>query len=325
MPRHHILPQMILRRFATTKELITMHSREGIRSPFQLAVRKACSEVGFYEIPKADVADCHQEGHEPEIVESVLSGIEGAANAIITEILDGSFPISGEKRFRLAFYLALQMSRGWSFRESINQTAQNILILHLEATMTDEWLADSIQKDGGRPSQRSIEDRRREILRNPPRIEVGKSTAIQQSLDVGMNELLPHIYLRSWRILKFKDPCLLTSDNPFGYWAPIDRRKDGPFGVGDAPAVFFPLDRSTALSMTLRRAEEQIVPSGQTRARQINYCVAVEAEKWIMHHPADAPLNGIEMPPKGRIVREFVGSRIDADGNYRELHRVVKR
>jgi hypothetical protein len=147
---------------------------------------------------------------------------------------------------------------------------------------------------------------------------------VQQSLKMALHETLERLYLRSWRVLKFDSSRLLTSDHPFGYWSPRGDH-DGAFGVDNAPVIFHPLDRQTALMMSLRRIPEVVRPSGATRARQINLAVAGEASKWSFYHPDDDPLDGLIIPRKAKFVDEVVGQRIDADGNFRDLHRLVRR
>jgi hypothetical protein len=77
--------------------------------------------------------------------------------------------------------------------------------------------------------------------------------------------------------------------------------------------------------MTMRSVPERIVSSGLTRAGQINYVVAREAEKWILHHPADNPLQGSDLPTRARITDEVVSRRMNPDGTVYEIHRVGKR
>jgi len=301
MPRHHIVPQMILRRFANSRDQICMHPRGGDGPPYLIAIRKACSEVGFYEIPTDDVAEDYQADHDPEFVEHILADIEGTANQIIADILSGDYPLDPRRRFKLTLFLALQMSRGWSFREGMNQVAQNVLEQAAQARFPE--IASS----------------------ELPTITASKAFAIQHSLRVGVEVLMNYLYFRTWRILRFDTPCLLTSDSPFEYWAPPDREDDGPFGVGNAPIVFFPLDRATVLAMSQSVGRDQTVRSGLTRARQVNYSVAVEAQKWIMHHQDDAPLTGVRLPPLGRFVSEYVHETVSNDGEVRQLFQIIKR
>ncbi len=49
MARHHLVPQMLLRRFAEDGRILQASPRDG-GSPIHMTVSKACAEAGFYEL-----------------------------------------------------------------------------------------------------------------------------------------------------------------------------------------------------------------------------------------------------------------------------------
>ena len=140
-----------------------------------------------------------------------------------------------------------------------------------------------------------------------------------------------HLFLRSWRLLQFSDDLLLMTDNPVGMWTPVPASPSWPagqdfsVGVANASMVCLPINRRTALAMTMRSGPDQVVDSGPTRARQINMALIHDAERWIYHHPSDHPLDGIVIPAPAVFTDEVVAVRDGADGTRRELHRVVRR
>ncbi len=89
---------MLLRRFADEEDQLSVVQREPPHSSHLSMVRKACNEVGFYELPAADIAESHQAGHDPEQVEKTLSEIEGSPPRCLT----GSFGMAFRFRSSIA-------------------------------------------------------------------------------------------------------------------------------------------------------------------------------------------------------------------------------
>jgi hypothetical protein len=160
---------------------------------------------------------------------------------------------------------------------------------------------------------------------------MGQAFAVQESLRMALEDITPHLFLRSWRLLRFPDNLLLISDSPVGMWTPVPASADCPagqdfsVGVVNASLVCLPLDRRTALAMTTHNGPDKAIDSGRTRARQINMALVHDAERWIYHHPSDHPLDDIEIPEPTVFTDEVVAVRDDADGTRREFHRVTRR
>jgi len=89
--------------------------------------------------------------------------------------------------------------------------------------------------------------------------------------------------------------------------------------------VCLPLNRRTALAMTMGKGPDQVIDSGPTRALQINMALIHDAERWIYHHPSGHPLDGIEIPETAVFTDEVVAVRDAPDRARRELHRVIRR
>jgi hypothetical protein len=311
---------MTLRRFATANERIVMHQRAGDRH-LETTVNTACAEVGFYEISAADIDPAFQDMHDPEIIEKTLSGIETDAKRVFDAMLSGSFPLTAENKFHTSLLLALQINRGWDFREKVAQIADSLMPYLVEIATSPEKVRAFLREHNLPMDEASIESFRADARKNPPRLVAGKTFLIQEALRAALRDTLPHLLHRSWRILRFESPCLLTSDHPFGYWSPANKRIS--LGIGNAPVVYYPLDRTSALAMHLRsRTEEFARVAGFTRAHQINALVASEASKWIFHHPDDRPLEGIDLAPKAKPIDDVVQRWVDSDGLVHEVHRL---
>lgn len=323
VPRHHIIPKMAILRFADAGGKVLMISRDDLNKRVSTVARKACAEVGFNRIAPEDVKEEFRDLHDPEMIENALSNVEGAAKHVIDEILDGAFPLSKQARYDLGLFLSLQMSRGWAWRKQWKQSGDLIAHLYARSAMPDDKFQAFFSNGVKTVDPLAIREFRASLIDGTDSLTTSQSETVMQGIDLALNGSLRYILGRSWRVLKFPEPCLLTSDNPLGCWAPPGVTNKS-LGVGNAPAVFYPIDRSTALSMTMRSVPERIVSSGLTRADQINYVVAREAEKWILHHPADNPLDGMDLPPRASITDEVVSRSMNSDGTVYEMHRFGK-
>jgi hypothetical protein len=328
VPRHHVVPQLMLRRFADDAERIVMADRDPPHRTVTTKVRTAAAENGFYRIDADDVADGHRDGHDPELVEKALSGVEGAAAGPLVDLIAGRFP-SLEDRYRIALLVALQAVRGQGFRDEMERIATLAARTHLQATVTDDrirgWLADKGQPVG--PDD--VEAFREEMLRDDGwSLRMSHSYAVQESLRFGMEVIQPRLYFSAWEVWTFDGPVLLTSDAPVAPWSPP--RPDGlPVGIADAQHVYLPMDRSTVLVVTDRpqdltedRAVRQTSPA---LAGRVNRAVASGAHRWLYHHPDDRPLDGLRVGPRQRWMTEQAVRDHDSDGTVTVRGMYVRR
>lgn len=77
-----------------------------------------------------------------------------------------------------------------------------------------------------------------------------KEHTIEMSM-VALEEMTAIFFQMSWKLLRFAEPCLFTSDHPVRYWrepSPLDRM--GGIGPMTAREVRIPLSPSAALVLT---------------------------------------------------------------------------
>ncbi len=91
-PRHHLVPQFLLRRFADDDAKLVMVKRDDLSVSLPTTVNNACNEAGFYRIDTEDVAPSHQDGHDPEAAEKTLAAFEARADKSIRRIIEGATP-----------------------------------------------------------------------------------------------------------------------------------------------------------------------------------------------------------------------------------------
>ena len=267
-----------------------------------VSVANACVEQGFYEIAADDIEESHRAGHDPEAVEKVFASIEGTVSRIMGAILQDGFPLPPEHRFKVSLFAALQMTRGWRFRKEMNDLGT--FAMHQQERRCCPITSATGCAAGEKPTRADSVAAFRERVLGPqgPRLVMGQAFAVQESLRMALEQITPHLFLRSWRLLRFPDDLLLISDSPVGNRTPspgvgglvgrpglLGRRRQCEHGLPAAE----PADRTgDDHAQGARRGNR----SGPTRARQINMALIHDAERWIYHHPSDHPLDGIEVP-----------------------------
>lgn len=316
---------MYLRRFADKRGRLVMINRDNPTQRRIVTVNNACNEVGYYSIPTEDVQPSHREGHDPELVERVLSDIEGDAAAHLDRILlNHVFPPSREARLRLSLFVALQMTRGWGFRTEMEALANIALRQSLQSELTPDRIEEFVRRQGKTTRPQDLEAFAQNVLGdNAPRLRLEQAHAVQESLRFALKVATPQIYSRRWGVRVFDSPILLTSDEPVALWNPGAAVDPQP-GVVNAEVIWWPVDRHHVMMFAKAPGEESVKPSTLARARQVNLLVAAQAERWVFYHPDDEGLGTAELPPRSRFVEELVD--VSVIGNeVRELFQVVKR
>jgi hypothetical protein len=316
---------MLLKRFATEQRKLVMVDRQPPHAPRPSSVKNACAECGFYSIPAEELEESSRDGHDPEAVEHLLATLEGDTDPLIAGLIAGHFPPSPVERFSIAVFTAVQMTRGWRWRQDM-EAVGNIITREQASLVPRNAIRDWLRGQGDRHDATAVRAFRERMFRadNSVEVRMTQAYAVQESLRMAVGDLAPRLFARPLRLLRFDDNVLLTSDNPVGIWAPAPGGVSPAIGRGDAPMIFLPLDRRTALAFATNGSDRVSHP-GPIRARQINLSLIEDARRWIFHHPDDQPLQGITIPPLTELVQEVVAVREGSDGMTHELHRIAKR
>jgi hypothetical protein len=290
--RHHLVPKSYLRRFADESDQIAVVRRDGSKR-FVTSVEKAAAGTDFYAVETTD-------GRSQD-VERMFSRIEGAAHEAIERVLSGAFPPTPDDRERIAWFVAVQFVRGRDMRQAHTAMIEYFTKLHVvnvsEAqvramlaktgkTPTDEEVADLVGFASD-PSAYSIEPSQNWLvslmLRQPPK-------------------LMPMVAARQWQLARFFAPVLLTSDSPVILWCRTPPPAPYGVGFGTADEIGFPLDRHHLLVASRHDVPEVVVECDGATGTALNFLTAVRAYEWVYHHPAEDPLQGLELPPpEGRV------------------------
>lgn len=327
-PRHHLVPQFLLRWFADGDGKLIMVKRDDLDASFPSTVNNACNEAGYYRIETEDLEPGYRDGHDPEALEKLLSVFESRAEQAIRHLLDDTPPWTDEDRYHLAHFTALQYVRGWHFRKQLDELGTLAMRREMLADRPSlERSAKRFLRERGEPAtQKAVaEFIQRAYGSGGPRLVLGKSHAIQTTFRFAMETLVPMLFTRPLRLVHFaEDAPLLTSDSPVVTWAP-GTPASRVVALSDAATITLPLTPSLALSFAVR-GHDAIGTAGATRARQINTAAADLADRWIYYHPDTAPLAGLVIPSeRPHWQDERLAARVDEGGNYRELWWSVQR
>jgi hypothetical protein len=326
VPRHHIVPQMYLRHFADERRMLRLVDRDDLRRTVPSTVNKACNEVGFYEWQPGLALDEVEDPAvlDPEHVEGLLSGFEGAAAPCIQRILEsGRPPETKEDRYHLAHFIAIQAARGRRFREDLSQMGTWAPREHLRERLTPAEVEQRLARRGLPHAPSDVAAYIAEMLSpRGPRLVPSTTFATQQALRFAFEDIAPRLFTGAWRVITFAEPALLTSDEPVVAWHPDDE----PVTAKTAPYVWIPLGRRHLLEVhhpdTSGASSER---NDSYPADWLNSIVATQAERWIVHHPEDGHLlQSLQVGPRTQWSEEVLeihdeGDRVRVRGRLRRL------
>lgn len=291
--RHHFVPQFYLRGFADDAERITTVTLPGEQRYTQV-IRKTAAENGFYAVPG------HPDGSDA--FEKILSQVEGEAASILARIKAGQWPLSPKDRASLAYYLALQVTRGPEQRRNMDRLAAHFTRIEIGyggKAGVKGWVKEQYGVD--------ISDAEAEELwaqatqPGGPPIRHTALAHIQQMMEL-VDTIHPSLSFRPWMLVRFDEASLITSDTPVSL---IARQDDGPaMGVGflTAQHILVPLSRKLGLAMTDPEMSIDLgIPVEKVRAGECDFAedgsagiadffntvTARQASLRLYHHPDD--------------------------------------
>jgi hypothetical protein len=288
-----LVPRFLLAGFADATGQLMAERRDRTRRRL-VAVDAAVGEIGGYELA-AGRADADALGR-------ILAEAEARAAEALERITGGAFPPPDPDRASLALVLAVQLLLGRYHRAEAGRAATLVGRL-IVSTIEDAEAAgeDSEEAETADPGSQRADAAGTEaapaagvpdvlLPGGPPR---GRSLA-------SLPALARQIASRTWQVVRFPSPVLLTSDTPVVLWAPSAAAKLYQVGLGSAHEVRIPLDAQHALIVARHAPAGEIVRDlGERQARALNRTVAEGAAEWMYYHPASDPLEGVELPSPG--------------------------
>ena len=288
-----LVPRFLLAGFADATGQLMAERRDRTRRRLIL-VDAAVAELGRYSLApaRADAA----------ALASLLAEAEARAAEAARRITAGAFPPLGIDRASLALVLAGQLVLGRYHRAEAGRAATVVGQL-IVSTIED---ADEDDEDDDEAAEETAEETEAESKRPDPDPPVVRGAREPDVLLPGqppvgrslasLPALARQLAARTWQMVRFPTPVLLTSDTPVVLWAPSAATKLYQVGLGSAHEVRVPLDARHALIVARHALAGEIVRDlGERHARALNRTVAEAAAEWMYYHPESDPLERVEL------------------------------
>nr|WP_256041621.1 DUF4238 domain-containing protein [Cryobacterium sp. SO1] len=282
--RHHTVPRFYLAGFAEGKRLRAIDIATA--KSFDTNTSDATIENHFYSIPNHPT--------NPSIFEDELAQVESEAAVILAAARRGEWPLNSDDRLVFAEFMTLQHLRGQDHRLQLHHVLATILRRLAEQDPTE---FERIAKLPGAPAGLSTS-----TSELPP---LASSASHIQQIVTLLPQLMRFFLERTWTLVKFESPSLLTSDAPI---TPVPHpNSDQSVGLGleNARAMLFPLTRHAGLIMqsagTLESLAgltddieagrfDQVMPGDEVSRRMFNNNTVMHAHQRVYHHPDDGQL-----------------------------------
>jgi Protein of unknown function (DUF4238) len=290
-----LVPRFLLAGFADAAGQLMAERRDRTRRRL-VAVDAAVAELGGYTLPP--------DRPDAPVLARLLTEVEARAAEATLRITAGAFPPADRDRASLALVLAVQLLLGRYHRAEAGRAATLVgqLIVSTIEAADDE--SDEAEPEGPERSSSGATDAPTAgRVEETPDAEVADvmlpgSPPVGRSL-ASMPTLARQLAGRTWQLVRFPAPVLLTSDTPVVLWTPSAAAKLYQVGLGSAHEVRVPLDACHALIVARRAPAGEIVRDlGERQARALNRTVAEGAVEWMYYHPASDPLEGVELPSR---------------------------
>lgn len=211
----------------------------------------------------------------------------------------------------MAAWVALQLLRGTSVRNSMSELASHALLLEVilggRRRLREALIAAEEPIDDDTVNREWVG-----LFKDPFRGEARANHHMQHLADL-LPRVTQSLLDRSWLLTVFERKALATSDHPV-YLVPNEDLTWMGMGTGieNATVIHVPLTRRHSLAMYQPSAvPPQLAALGRdirwpgvtATALYSNSCTMNSARRFLFHHPDDAPLAGFDLPqPREREI-----------------------
>lgn len=291
--RHHLLPQLYLRRWADADGQVRLvDAREG-RS-FIANVADAVVQNHFYSVETDD-------GSPPDIVEKALAELEGYAAKGFAALDDGMWPLDVESRTALAHFIALQIPRGEVFRATMNRTADQIGKMVLQMAAAHPATLRRLMRetgDGTEPTDEEVAAQAEFLARGEYTIRESQNASVALFLETA-GELVEPVFACSWDLVTVTgEGRMITADEPIRMWrAPGKAPAWMGVGIFTAEDITLPLDPMHCLRFSMRMgAPDRVFKIGDQEVEIINGRTAQGAHRYLVVEKTWQP-SSAALPP----------------------------
>lgn len=242
--RHHTVPRFYLEYWANADGHVDVVEKPGGRR-YTTVPKTASAETDFYTYIDLDGKPA---GH----MEQVLGVIEGGAAAAIDRIthpIFGQFPPPPNDRLDIATFIAFQKVRGKRRRREIETQADLHMKLRFSGLDSDA-VKRLLEEQYGHASPEQIAEMD-EFVASLDEYEFVPDPNEHVRMMGGLaREIFPRLLRRHWYLAVFPEAILITCDEPVMLYTQDPSPLRG-YGVNDADEIWFPLNPSMLLILTL--------------------------------------------------------------------------
>jgi hypothetical protein len=293
-----VLPAELLARFADASGQVMAERRDRGRR-LLVPVAQAAVDAGAFAVSPGRASGFG--------LDRLLVEVDARAGRAIEGILAGAFPPCPRDRAALALLLALQLLLGRGHRERAVRAAA-LLGQVIAGNLPDSEEPDEAEEAEGEASAEEPDEPAEEEVAEESAETAEEEEEDDEQVEIGVAdtpldltpvpELARLLAARTWQLVRFPAPILLTGDTPAVLWtrpgAPTAQR----WGLGGADEVRVPLDPCHALIVARHAPAGEVVRELDERhARALNRSVAEATHLWMYYHPASDPLERVELAP----------------------------
>jgi hypothetical protein len=283
--RHHTVPRFYLEYWTNHGGYIDVVEKPGGRR-YRTVPKTASAETDFYTYIDLDG---NLSGH----MEQVLGVIEAGASAAIGRIthpLFGRFPPPPDDKQEIATLIAFQKVRGKRRRREIETQADFYMKLQYSGLDSDA-IKRLLENQLGHASPEHVTEMEGFVANLDEYEFVPDPNDHVRMMGKLAEQIFRRLMRRHWYLGVFEEPVLITSDEP----VMLHKTNPSPIrghGLLDADEVWFPLNPSTLLILTL---EPQPVPARFpapiSTAGTVNTYAAHNAYQHLFLHPAQPDID----------------------------------
>jgi hypothetical protein len=309
------VPRFILERFAKDGAL-DLIERADLTKVIRSSVSNALLMKDFYSLET-------DQGRDPIVEKFLATDIEGPAAESIRRLVEGGRSLAAPAvRGPTSWFLAMQHVRGRASREMLVEHHKAMARVTASLT-TPEMVLRGARERGEDMTEEEAADTAEYARSDDYEIEIERAANLHLgTILTSVPDIAKLLYARTWRLLTFTDPVLVTCDEPVALIGEDPQSPGDAGGFKRARSIVFTLDPRRALVLIRPDVEPLDARSdaGPAQAAIINRNVAFGAHRFIVRHPGTDPLRGVALPKKAPSV-VVVGNLVGMHPNATEAGR----
>lgn len=296
--KHHLVPRFYLERWSENGKLRMTDLDE--KRTFTPAPSNAARQTDFYRVEGGPFSD----GGSPIRWEVFLGMMEERAAGIMRALVDDELQVAElppDDFFDLAWFVALQMTRGVSFRRGMQWIELQESALRYESGGV-EAMRRLLRKNGADDSDEAAKRAEAELLAflaDPTKLPMLNWLKVRTSEE--MARRAAHQLARR-RFVIYRGPAkLVTSDEPVVALDVELGSEAGNFGLMNAPVLAYPIAPDVVLAMFRPGLPVLMPPSAPLTMRDVldlNQAVLGNAYRYGFERPAMNLTNKLYIPPQ---------------------------